>query len=166
MLEKPGKTHRDGTGGSHLRGRESEAWTPAVAPHPQGTQMCSGSRHPGTSSTLGQRGKEGGAGCLGLPGNLHHTCRLGCLATAGQRGNSASAQPGQVHPPFASRGSGWLTAGTQLSGPLGAAVGSSLFHFPRYFEKTPFQDSQTCGHCTCLLNETQVTSAWGIKSLL
>ena len=87
-------------------------------------------------------------------------------STAGQRGNSASAQPGQVHPPFASRGSGWLTAGTQLSGPLGAAVGSSLFHFPRYFEKTPFQDSQTCGHCTCLLNETQVTSAWGIKSLL
>lgn len=72
-------------------------------------------------------------------------------------GAGGGAEPG--HPPFESRGSGCLPAGRQRSGPRGGASGSSLFHFLRYFERTPFQDPQTCGHCTCLLNETQVKSA-------
>lgn len=73
----------------------------------------------------------------------------------------ARAEP--HHPPVSSRGSGCLTAGNRRPGPRGAAAGSSLSPFPRYFEKTPSQYAQTCGHRTCLLNETQTKSAWGGK---
>ena len=61
------------------------------------------------------------------------------------------------HSPISSPGSGCPTAGK----PRGASVGSFLSPFPRYFAKTPSQDPQTCGcHCTSLLNETRVRSAW------
>lgn len=65
------------------------------------------------------------------------------------------------HPPISSQGSGCLTAGRQQPGPQGAAAGSSLSPFPRYFVKTAFQDPQTCGRCTCLLNKTQGKSTGG-----
>lgn len=120
-------------------------------------------------------GREGGAPATGAASNWHHTCSLkACRAGVGRctalsRSDTwepplvpappgpAKAEPG--HPPFSSLGSGCPPAGRQRSGPRGGAVGSSLCHFPRYFERTPFQDPQTCGHCTCLLNEIQVKSA-------
>lgn len=114
--------------------------------------MCPGNWNQLTPSHYCQRGRGRGAS------------RWGCTAT---RTTPALPRPAGLglkkaepcHPPFASRGSGCLTAGRQISGPRGAGAGSSLFHFPHYFERTPFQDLQTCGHRTCLLNETQVKSA-------
>lgn len=100
-------------------------------------------------------------------------CRATCPTAAfpGAAGRAAGAAPvptrvpGQAsgHPPFASQGSGCWTAARQLSGPPGAAGGSSLLHCPRYSEQTPLQDPHTCGHCTRLLKETHEPSARGCE---